>query len=306
MQTSTQQPVGLIAALRVAGTRTPGRRRAVALGAVVVTLVVAVVGALATNEVAGGLNLAVERFSSRSSGLFGDVGLFLPLGFAFAAGMVSSVNPCGFTLLPAYLGIFLAEPDGEADPGHASRLVRALAVGATVSLGFVLLFAVVGLVIGLGARVVVEWMPWIALGLGVVLVFAGGYRLAGGSLYSAAPEQLSARLSVGERGTGSYFLFGLGYGLASLSCTLPIFLAVVGSSITAATIWPTLGSLLLYGLGMASVIMALTLATGLFKSTMAVRLRQVIPYVEPIGTIALFVAGAYIVYYWLTIGGLLA
>ena len=30
-----------------------------------------------------------------------------PLALAFTAGMVATVNPCGFAMLPAYLGYFL-------------------------------------------------------------------------------------------------------------------------------------------------------------------------------------------------------
>ena len=31
--------------------------------------------------------------------------------FAFGAGMVALINPCGFALLPAYLGMFLGQKD---------------------------------------------------------------------------------------------------------------------------------------------------------------------------------------------------
>ena len=30
-----------------------------------------------------------------------------PLALAFTAGMIATVNPCGFAMLPAYLGYFL-------------------------------------------------------------------------------------------------------------------------------------------------------------------------------------------------------
>jgi cytochrome c biogenesis protein CcdA len=37
----------------------------------------------------------------------------LPVGFAFAAGMVASANPCGFFMLPAYISYHLGtEEDG--------------------------------------------------------------------------------------------------------------------------------------------------------------------------------------------------
>ena len=45
---------------------------------------------------------------------------------------------------------------------------------------------------------------------------------------------------------------------------------------------------------------------GLFKAALVVRMRRIVRSVDAIGTIALFAAGGYIVYYWLTIGGLLS
>ncbi|HEX6337128.1 MAG TPA: hypothetical protein VFZ85_09245, partial [Jiangellaceae bacterium] len=91
---------------------TPRHRRIVAAVAVLATLLVAIGGALLTGESVGGLNVAVERTSSWFSNTIDDLGSALPLGFAFAAGTVSAFNPCGFPLLPTYLGLFLAEGSG--------------------------------------------------------------------------------------------------------------------------------------------------------------------------------------------------
>ncbi|MGH9249030.1 MAG: cytochrome c biogenesis CcdA family protein [Acidimicrobiales bacterium] len=279
-----------------------GGRRAIALVLVVATLAVAVVGAILASGT-GWLNILVDRVAGASGGFVGEL---FPLGFAFSAGMASAFNPCDFPLLPTYLGLFLADQGPDAHARPATRLTRALAVGGAVTVGFVLLFTALGVTIGVGAHVLVAWLPWIALCLGVALVFAGGYRLAGGSIYSALPERLGARVGAGERGVRGYALFGLAYGLASLSCTLPIFLAVVGASITTSTVWSSLGALVLYGLGMGSVIVTLTIAAGLFKAALGVHMRRIVRSVDAVGTIALFAAGGYIVYYWLTIGGLLS
>ena len=48
-------------------------------------------------------------YSSNSSGFVGKIGSFLPLGFAFAAGMVATVNPCGFVMLPTFLTVYLSD-----------------------------------------------------------------------------------------------------------------------------------------------------------------------------------------------------
>jgi cytochrome c biogenesis protein CcdA len=93
--------------------------------------------------------------------------------------------------------------------------------------------------------------------------------------------------------------------MASLSCTLPIFLAVLGGSLATASLGGTLAQMVLYGLGMGLVISLLTLAVALFRESMQRWLKGAMRWVDPLGTVFLFMAGMYIVYYWLTIGGLL-
>jgi len=56
-----------------------------------------------------------------------------PLALAFTAGMVATVNPCGFAMLPAYLSFFIGSEGDEPSP--AAAVARGLAVGAVVSLG---------------------------------------------------------------------------------------------------------------------------------------------------------------------------
>ena len=83
-----------------------------------------------------------------------------------------------------------------------------------------------------------------------------------------------------------YFLFGISYGIASLSCTLPIFLSVIGTSFAASTILTSLSQFLLYGMGMGVVIMVLTLGVAFFKSAMLGTIRKMLPYVGPIRFLA--------------------
>ena len=100
-------------------------------------------------------------------------------------------------------------------------------------------------------------------------------------------------------------MFGLSYGTASLSCTLPIFLAVVGISVAGTSALSVVGNFFLFALGMGMVIMALTIGMAFFKGTMVSLLRKALPYIQPIGSVLMVFAGTYIVFYWLTIGGVL-
>ena len=276
-----------------------------------VALIIPIVGALLIGGGGGidGVNGFVESLSGDSSSLLGGLGLGLlaPLGFAFAAGMVSAVNPCGFAMLPAYLGLYLGSDQqalGSSNP--AKQMGKALLVGAAVTAGFVVLFGVAGAVIGLGARTfVVGVLPWVGLAIGVILAIVGAWMVGGGKLYTGVAASAASRLgNAGKTNVRGYFFFGLSYGTASLSCTLPIFLAVVGTSLAVSSILASFGQFVLYGLGMGLVIMVLTLGIAFFRGAMVGALRKVMPYIQPVGSWLMVVAGAYIVFYWLTIGGL--
>jgi cytochrome c biogenesis protein CcdA len=272
-------------------------------------LALAVTGAIFTNNAGGidGLNVFVEILSSSSGSALRSAGLVIPLGFAFAAGMVSSVNPCGFAMLPTYLGLYLGADKEGPRASPVRRLGRALLVGGTVTAGFVLLFGLAGVVIGGGARAVVNLIPWLGLAIGVFLTIAGAWLLGGGKLYTGfAARAASGVASGGQMGARGYFLFGISYGTASLSCTLPIFLAVVGSSLAVGGLLAALGQFVLYALGMGLVIVLLTVALALFKGAMVGALRKAQPYIPAVSAGLMVLAGAYIVFYWLTIGGLLA
>ncbi len=65
-----------------------------------------------------------------------------PILLAFTAGMVATVNPCGFAMLPAYLSFFLG--DEELSPSRSEAVAKAIGVGAAVSGGFLLVFGIAG------------------------------------------------------------------------------------------------------------------------------------------------------------------
>ena len=274
-------------------------------------LTVSVIGALALGQESGSdsVNQFVEALSGNSQSFLGDLGILAPLGLAFVIGAVSAVNPCGFAMLPAYMGLYLGDDDATAE-GHRSlirQLGKALLVGGSVTAGFVVLFGFAGTVIGLGARSLIQdILPWVGLVMGIGLTFVGAWMLGGGKLYTGFATRVASRMgNPGTVNVKGYFLFGLSYATASLSCTLSLFLSVVGTSFAVSSIATSFGQYILYSLGMGMVILSLTLGMALFKGAMVGALRKALPYVQPVGTWMMIVAGSYIVFYWLTIGNIL-
>ncbi len=283
-------------------------RDGIAALAVVVALGTAVLAAFLSRPGLGGVTGGVESVSATAATFLGNAVRVFPLGYALGAGMVAAVNPCGFAMLPAYLGLYVGAGEGEAaGRGLGSRCVRALGVSGTVTFSFILLFGFAGLVLSLAAGAAARLLPWIGLAVGVLIVLVAGRMLAGGTLYTSLGERIADRLQAGTRRQGlpGYFAYGIAYGLASLSCTLPVFLAVVGSALAAGGFLAGALQFLLYALGMGVVITVLTLAVALFKHAVLRGARRALPAVQPVSAVLVLAAGAYIVYYWLTIGGLL-
>lgn len=211
-----------------------------------------------------------------------------PLALAFAAGLVSTVNPCGFAMLPAYLSYYLGLNEDQARPGP-EVVLRALRVGAVVSAGFLVVFGLTGVAVAAGGRFLVGFIPWAALVVGAGLVLLGAAMVKGFEPVFSLPK---------VRGrSGSTFLFGVSYAVASLSCTLPVFLVVVAGTLTTDFVSGVV-TFLVYGLGMSLVLVAVTVGLALGKRRLVGWLRGAARYVNRVTGAILVVAGAYIVWFW--------
>lgn len=235
------------------------------------------------------------------SAMMADLAGYLPIGYAFGAGMMASVNPCGFPMLPLYLSLYMgAQEEGFMRKSPPRRLAHAMGVALVVTSGFVVLFGLFGLLVMMGARFLIEVIPFIAVGIGFFLIILGLWMLAGRQFSSSWFMRLSHRMGDPNRsGLRGFFLYGVAYAVCSLSCTLPIFLIVVGSAATAGSFAGGLIQFISYAAGMGSVIFALTASMALVKEGVLVAgLRRLFPYMHYASAVLLLLAGGYLIYYW--------
>ena len=248
--------------------------------------------------------------SSGSTSTLSDVGVWLPFGFAFGAGMVATVNPCGFVMLPAYLGMYVGDSHDREEgqrglPQISRQLIKALYVSAALGLGFVVLFGAVGLTVSAGARSVATIFPWLSFILGFAMAMLGAYLFAGGKLYTGAAQSAASHIGdPRDQSLRGYFLFGLSYATASLSCTLPIFLGIVSASLATDGVIGAATQFIAYAIGMAFVITVLTVSIAVFKGALVNQIRKVMPYLNSISAGILIIVGGYLIFYWLTEGEL--
>ncbi len=213
------------------------------------------------------------------------------LGLAFAAGMVAAFNPCGFAMLPAYLMLVIQREESRP----AAAVGRALLASAAMALGFVAVFGLFGLLTLSLASTVQRYLPYGTVVIGAVLVAAGVWLLLGRELPVWSMGK-GARWAPTAR-MGSMLGYGVGYALASLSCTVGPFLAVTGSSLRSESVLGVIGVYLAYSAGITLVVGTLAVAVALASAGMIDRMRRVLPLVNRVSGMVLVVVGLYVAYY---------
>ena len=222
----------------------------------------------------------------------------IPFALAFTAGLVATVNPCGFAMLPAYLSFFIGGDGNEAAAGGtATSLGRGLVVGGVVSAGFLAVFGVAGVLLTAGVQATIRALPWAAMVVGIGVIGLGIAMLAGRELRVSLPK---VGRGGDRRSLGGVFLFGISYAIASLSCTLPVFLVVVAGTIPQLGFVSGVVTFLVYGLGMSALLIVVTLALALGKRAVVTWLRRASQHVNRVAGGILVVAGAYIVLFWVS------
>lgn len=204
------------------------------------------------------------------------------------------------TLLPdddLSLGILvlgsLTTATGTILMGRGLAAARGALFGTLATLGFLTVFLVIGLPIAFLARSLAPYLNWLAILVGILLVSMGVFVLAGQSLNVKLPG-LRADVTT-PRG---FYLFGLGYGIASLSCTFPVFLAVVAAGALSGGFLSALAMFATYALGKGTLLIAVTILTIAGGTSAGARIKRLTPIMTRASGVLLIVGGAYISYYF--------
>jgi cytochrome c biogenesis protein CcdA len=156
------------------------------------------------------------------------------LSLAFGAGMLSTLSPCGFALLSAYLTYTVKqqmEVRSDYQPSGWQSLLAASALGLPLIAGVLLVLGASAGVLALGGSLLLHLFPWLSVAVGAGVVLLGGWTLlTGRALSLPGLGALEAKLSLSgqaRRATqaakrprsshvmGAAWVFGVGYGLLS-------------------------------------------------------------------------------------------
>jgi cytochrome c biogenesis protein CcdA len=189
-------------------------------------------------------------------------------------------------MLPGYVAYYV-------NTGRAARnSIKYLGYALSTAAGFAGVYALVGLLPALGVSRLAERVAAATPFIGVLLVLVG---LASG--FSGVFGRVPAIGSVALRSPGVMGLlaYGIGYGLASMSCSLPVFILLVLQSAGAGGPTGVAAGFAAYSLGAATMIVPLTLAVAYGNQTVVDRFLGLLPHVRRLSAAVLVAAGLYMI-----------
>ena len=224
---------------------------------------------------------------------------------AVSAGFLTFLSPCGIAILPAFISYYIGRKDkGKKEASYRRGFIGAR-LGLFAALGIISIFTLIGILIVVLGNFIKSLVPWLTIIVGIILLIVGFLMLFNKTIYFPIPsklnnlaETLKKSVFKKERSEFSkFYLFGIGYGLAVMSCTLPIFLVVIFEALNAGGILQGIFIFLLYAGAAGIGMIALTTVTALSKDFMQNKFSRIFPYIQKITAIVIILAALYLIYY---------
>ena len=225
----------------------------------------------------------------------------LPLSFSFVSGMLATVNPCGFVMLPVYISMFLSSKEKDVKKSNfVIKFLNIFQISISLGLGFLIIFGAVGLAVTGGLLFIQPILSWLSILIGFFLVGLGIYTFSGKNLYFSFPQKLSYKINISQDSKfKNFFLYGLSYGIASISCTLPLFIALISNAINSGGLTNGIKQFISYSLGMTSVILIITLFASFIKNFSLLKKTSLTKFYQYPAGLIITLVGMYLIIYWI-------
>jgi cytochrome c-type biogenesis protein len=242
--------------------------------------------------------------SANTSSVFLNFSDLLRSGISFSAGLVAVFNPCGFALLSVYFASFLNRNKRIEYKNNSSKyflkIYDPIYVSTVVMIGFVIIFFIFGITLSAGFYAIKNTFSYFGLIISIFLFAYGFFILSGGNIYFNKLQKIANLLdSKNTNSSKFYFIYGLSYGITSLSCTLPIFMSIVFSLSNMSKIEFLLRDFILFSVGTWVALLSVSFAL-LFLNIIVQKIKFFLSIYKYISSLVLIISGSYLILYWLS------
>ncbi len=213
------------------------------------------------------------------------------LSLAFFAGIAVFFTPCGIALLPSYVSTLIGEKEKKSI-SFSQRVRKGLIIGIIAGLGMVSVFLLFGIAISLFGNIFAKYAFWFGALTGVVLVVLGGMMLFGKAVSIKIPHSFTKR-----DGAFGIYLFGVGYALGGIGCTLPAFLFVVAAAFSGESVVNGITNFIAFSGGSMLMMLSISIIAVISKGAIQHFLSRYMSRIQKIASIIVILGGIYLIYF---------
>lgn len=170
-------------------------------------------------------------------------------------------------------------------------MARAGAATVAMSAGFVTVLGVFGLLISPVTASAQRYLPFATVVIGALLIVLAGWLLAGKDITVIVPKPSGGAPTAQLR---SMYGYGIGYAIASLSCTVAPFLAVISTTVKHGSALTGVLGFLAYAAGMGVTVGMAALAVAVAGSAAGSVRRRILPQASRIAGVVVLLTGLYV------------
>ena len=227
------------------------------------------------------------------------------ISLAFISGITAFFGPCGVAMLPAYVSYIFGSSSGKNNNPVSNTIYKGFLFGVITTLGIISVYLLMGSAFSLGGTFLKPLVPLMGLIFGIILAALGIAVYFEKFPYVSFSRAKPAKPPMKKPGFNSFYLFGAGYGIAQLSCTLPIFLLVVSQALIADNFIDGTLIFLTYGAGIGAGVTIISIVTMLSREAAQRYINIVSCRIRNITALILMVSGLYQIYFHLAISNVL-
>ena len=211
--------------------------------------------------------------------------------FVFSAGILTFLNPCSYAILPLYFSRYIKKNNSQ---NSLFIFTNSLKLTLFLSIGYISVFLIISIIILTVGMKILSYFPWLGSILGIFLIIFGLSIISNKfTIFNKIGNTFYDQKSYSKQ----HFVFGIFYSLASLSCSIPLFISIIFQALVSSTeVLSIITIFTFYLFGILLMIILLILLVNTLGHILYEYITKITPYYNKISGILILITGLYITY----------
>ncbi len=235
------------------------------------------------------------------------------IGFAIIVAITSFFSPCAFPLLPGYVAHILGlnvttkeeDEQSEEQKKKYSKYLLYPIIGLSGGIGILVSYLILGIIITATGSVILPYVVYVLPVIGGIFIIFGAlmftnFEISFSRILGSLRKQ-QIKMSGEEKDPtllrllGSTFLYGLGYGIASLGCNAPIFLGFSLQVASLETVLEMVFAYLAFALPIILLMVGVTLLIISSKDVIVQKMKSATKIIKIANGVIMIIVGIYLI-----------